>query len=286
MKVDYAGQAPPSAPRDPHAEKVKILIETGEEVDAWEDDEGFLVAEVEEDVTFEQWTEARVEAVLEALSLKETFKKYCCAWCCCCCGRGSSARSSEEQKPDDDRIPLRPNITCCVPMGERRETKTSYNSTGDGGGQAPAVPMPPPAFKRPVVSQKSPPPPPMQATTPARGETVDSERLSDTSITIRSPSRTKRKSKRKSGGLPKPASSGGLPKPASSGKSKKKSAGLPKKRSGGLPKKKRSGGLPKKSSSIRSDASVSSPFGLPPPFSPTRTASSSSGPPPPPHARV
>jgi len=79
LKVDFAGKAPPSAPKDPNGEKVKVSVET------WEDEEGYLCAEVEEPVTFEQYTEAKVAEVLEALGLKETFKKVCCSFCCCCC---------------------------------------------------------------------------------------------------------------------------------------------------------------------------------------------------------
>jgi len=79
LKVDFAGKAPPSAPKDPLGKKEKVLVET------WEDEEGYMCAKVEEPVTFEQYTEAKVAKVLEALGLKETLKKVCCSFCCCCC---------------------------------------------------------------------------------------------------------------------------------------------------------------------------------------------------------
>lgn len=85
LKVDFAGKAPPSAPRDPNGVKVKVAVET------WEDEEGYLCAEVEEPLTFEEYTEAKVAVVLEALGVKDTLKKFCSMCCCCCRSKPSSS---------------------------------------------------------------------------------------------------------------------------------------------------------------------------------------------------
>jgi len=151
MKVDYAGKAPPSAPRDPNAEKVKVLIEEGE-VEAWEDDEGFLCAEVEEDITFEQWTEARVVEVLEALSLKEALRSFwlkCCCCCGCCCPPEPDPIEGEEIELGDEGVT---NTKPGLPKMSSRAEGQPSNPPPTGSSSASAPPAPPPGGRQPIPS--------------------------------------------------------------------------------------------------------------------------------------
>merc|ERR1719433_94978 len=72
MKVNWAGEAPESAPRDPNGDKIL------REIKSWENDDGEILmeVEVEQDRTFEQFAEDNLEDMTN--SIKRTF-------CCCCC---------------------------------------------------------------------------------------------------------------------------------------------------------------------------------------------------------
>lgn len=80
MKVNWNGKAPPSAPSDPHAEKVRVRLSVQAEPIAVRDlGDGFIEEEYIEEKTLEQWTEDKASAA---------FDKFKWCLCCGCCSRG------------------------------------------------------------------------------------------------------------------------------------------------------------------------------------------------------
>lgn len=86
MNVNYGAKAPPSAPRDPNAPKVRISVHepnvnSGRDrsdtsvtiIDTWQDDEGYAYEYIREEITAEQYFEQKFS--------------WCCCCCCCSCCR-------------------------------------------------------------------------------------------------------------------------------------------------------------------------------------------------------
>jgi len=163
LKVDYAGKAPPSAPKDPHGEKVKVLVET------WEDEEGYICAEVEEPVTFEQYTEAKVAEVLEALGLKETLKKVCCSFCCCCCRTKPSTPFPSAPIVNEDRNSRSRDLSLPKPVTTNMVNTWSASTRSTGEPNVQLRPLPPkPGNAQPPRSGGPPPRPRVKRVPPPK----------------------------------------------------------------------------------------------------------------------
>jgi len=77
MKVDWAGKAPPSAPVDPHAEKVRVRLSVQAEPVAVRDlGDGYIEEEYIEEKTLEQWTEEKAGVAFDKA------KWFLCCGCC------------------------------------------------------------------------------------------------------------------------------------------------------------------------------------------------------------
>jgi len=154
LKVDFAGKAPPSAPKDPNGVKIKVAVET------WEDDEGYICAEVEEPVTFEEYTEAKVAEVLEALGLKDTLKKFCCSFCCCCCTTKPSTPLPNAPVVSEDKVNRNRELSFLKPVTTKMKDTWSAPKRPAGKPNVQLRRVPPKPKSGQPPKRRGPPPKP------------------------------------------------------------------------------------------------------------------------------